>query len=178
MIRHQLLDVVVVQDARHHLYKTSNTTSFRHVSGIEEETLQWVSLLLLSFRYDLSRFSSRFDSFHIVCIMCGCFGWLDPFNDGFKDFFDTLAFLGRDIKHIFKVEVKLINQLCLGFWDVSSLQLYLVDYWDYVQGCVECMVEVRNCLRLDPFSCVYDQDGTFTGSDGATDLVCKVNVTL
>ena len=41
---------------------------------------------------------------------------------------------------------------------------------------LESHIEVGDRLSLDPLGSIYDQESTFTGSDGAGDLIGEVHV--
>ena len=79
---------------------------------------------------------------------------------------------------LFLFEVKLLAKLTLNEFDVSSRQLYLVNYGNNCQSGLEGFVEVGYRLGLDTFCCVYDQNRALASSYAATDLVREIDVAL
>ena len=100
----------------------------------------------------------------------------DAFHDGFKDFFNADAVLGRTLQVQVRIQAKLGVDLLDHPFHIGRREIDLVDDRDDFEIVFHGQVEVRDRLGLNALGGVDQEQHPFAGSEGAGYFIGKIDV--
>src|SRR4029077_6970040 len=97
-------------------------------------------------------------------------------DDRFQNFRDVQAGLGGNLDGVAGVEPNDVLDLLLDLGRLGSGQVNLVEHRHDLVTIVDCLIDVRQCLRFDSLTGINHQQRTLAGGERTVDLVGEVDV--
>ena len=97
-------------------------------------------------------------------------------DDRFQNFGDVQSGLGRNLNGVRCIETDDVLDLLLDLGRLGRRQVHFIEHRHDLVTIVDCLVDVRQCLRLDALTGIDHEERSLAGGKRPVDLIGKVDV--